>query len=614
MATTGIRRIRFFDHFHYVTVASCFDNTPTQIWYSTGANAWDAWDTVFVANEAYGNSYMVPGAVAGAASYLICTTQATPGATFSLDLGAHPNSQGSDFGAYFMAASATLNVNSYRVRYTGAAVTIERLDGAGAVQWSDTWTYALTNAWTYLRVHFYPVNYYFESGQVLASSAGTFIVEVGTDPKNMAELNPTGTGIDPSPRTTGNYHGVYIGAGSQPRITQYVIGDDFYPLRKRVMVKHSLLGAAMATAHMLKGDYDQWDLWDPGDLFQIFAWDVDDSSPHNWYSHLDFFGELAFIMSSGEGDDYNEKLSAVMIDRSRAMDIITDTTNHAGTLTDVINQFLELWGGNHWAGPTLTYGATAVTLQKDMNRAFVKAGNVVVSANTFTGKPMNTILKSIALSEDYYLYRTPEGAMKMTDVWRDMTGTVIDTGKGSRCMYYLDERRDLTQCTNEADVYRASNTKRSTPTVSAALQNQYGVRQSYHGRLIDQQCKCNTHGDNIAQTIADRHEDPVKGPIKLWFLARHMELRPGDLVSLSVPQLQIGGDYLTAHASWTPETWSIFEKSWDSETSLLMLRLMPTRAHRTSALTVGMGDLQYMAKEMGFKTAHQAQWADENHL
>jgi hypothetical protein len=614
MGTTGIRKIHFFDHMHYVTVASCFDNTTTVVWTAPAANAWEAWDTVFSTNEALGNSYMVPGATAGAAAYLWCQDTFNPGRTLSLDLGMDPNGQTIDYGAYIMAAATNLAINSYRVKITATGITIQRLNAAGAVLWSDTWPHVTGAGFHYYRIHFYPQNYEFDSGEILATCAGTFIVEAGSDLKDMAELNPTTSGIDPSPRTTGNYHGIYQGVGCQPKVTQYVIGEDFYPLRKRIWVKHTLFGAAMATVHLLKGEYDEWALWSPGDLFQIFAWDIDNSSPNNWYSHLDFFGELAFIMSSGEGDEYNEKVPAVMVDTSKMLDMITDVANYAGLTTDAIQNFLEIMGGNHWAGPTITYGASGVTLPKHVNRAFIKTGVVAVSAKTYTGKLMNGIIKQIALAEDFYVYRTPEGALKVTDVWRDKTAIPIDTGEGSRCMYYLDERRDLTQCTNEADVYRNGPTKISTPVVDAGLQGTYGMRQSYHGRYIDLQCKCSNEGAFIAQNISDSHEDPTTGPIKLWFLARHMDMRPGDLVDLSCPQLQIGGDYATDHALWVPEHWSVFEKQWDSETSLLMLRLMPVRTHRESALSVGMGDPQYMAKEMTMQSIHQALWADENHL
>ncbi len=614
MATTGIRKIGFFDHFHYVTVASCFDNTTTVVWTAPGANAWEAWDTVFTPDETLGNNYMVPGAVAGAAAYLYCQDQYIPGRTLCIDLGMDPNGQAIDYGNYFMATTNVLNINSYRIKITAAGITIQRLNAAGAVLWSDVWAYVTNAGFHYYRIHFYPQNFYFENGDVLASCAGTFIVEAGSDPTLMAELVPTTSGIDPAPRTTGNYHGIYQGVGSQPKVTQYVIGEDFYPLRKRIWVRHNLFGAAMATVHMLKGDYDQWGHWDEGDLFQIYAWDEDNTSPNIWYSHLDFFGELAFIMSSGEGGDYNEKVSAFMVDRSKMLDMITDVPNYAGLTTIAIQNFLEIMGGNHWAGPVLTYGSSGVTLPKDINRAFVKTGVVNVTAKQYTGKQMNGIIKQIALSEDFYVYRTPEGALKVTDVWRDKTAIPIDTGEGSRCMYYLDERRDLTQCTNETEVYRDGPTKVGTPVVSAALQGSYGVRQSYHGRYVDLQCKCNNEGGNIAQAITDRHEDPKTGPIKLWFLARHMAMRPGDLVDLSCPQLQIGGDYATVHGDWVPETWSVHEKQWDSETALLMLKLMPTRLHRATGLTVGMGDPQYMVKDMLLRSEHQGLWADENHL
>lgn len=615
MTATGIRRVHFLDYFHYLAASSCFDNTTSVVWTAPGSSSYQVWDSFFGGSEALGSNYIKPGAVAAAPTYLYGVDTITPGRTLTIDWGMHYNAAALDAGIYFMAASSSLNVSSYRVKQLTSTVVIERLDASGIVQWSETWSYTPGSGFNYYRLHFFPQDLKLGDDDV-AATAGQVLLEAGESYDSMAFRTPTGTALDPAPRTTGGYFGIYQGAGSRPSVTLFLLCEGFYPISKLIRVEHDLRGASLVHFVTLRGEYEEWGVWPAGSIVQVLAYNVDDGEVYTAYG--DFLGIVVTqqdIPQSQGVRSSDDKIYLICQSMSKFfLNMHLDITGLTGSLTDAIAEFLEGAGGNHWAGHQKSWGAGAEKWPKNINLNFAKDGGISVIDRFFKGQTCDTMMRDIGLAEDYYLYETPEGAIKFTDVWRDMTSFIIDTGEGSRLMWYRAVPEDLTQMTNESSIYRSGMTKVDCTNGDTTSQASYGVRQGGPRTFMsNQQINGDDEAEAIANTDVNRHSQKFK-EIDLYFLTWGMPLRPGDLVSLSMPQLRIGGDYETPHDDWEPETWAVLAKTWDSENAIIHLRLGKTRYDADKALTVGLQDHLQRAADMIAQTHVQARRAEKANL
>jgi hypothetical protein len=564
----GIRRVFDVDWMRYDTHSgsSVWQTTPTYPWYTPGA---DVWYTTYTGGVPDQGGYTYLSAGPGADTYLIRSGTITDYSSVSVDWGVDVGSIGVDTGVYIMATSATLNQNSYRIRqnFTGNRVVLESMTGAGSavVVGSVDYTPSHTlGSIDYYRARYYPQNFSIESGESIATTVGKFVFYAGQDYQLMSNI---GSVTDPSPITTGSYNGLYHGAGVPARFYMYTRGNDWYPMLNKASCKHSLKGPSTLNMYVPRPYYDKWGTWDKQDYVQAFITDDDGTDA---YEVLDFYGSVTSVRQYGPDQ--------VNIICHTDLNLLNQNTrshsSYSGTSDGYLKRFIETPGGENFtlASWTNDYPVTFTDLD-------IQTGLISYTSKSEEGTTDLDVVKHMSLVEDYYVWYTPKYQFVVGNNWRDLTTGVgsihMDCGAMNSRFHDFDYIEDLNQMVNDAVVYRSGGTRSTAASPNTTTQGLYNERRGLYGLHINTDIADATEANAVTATLVNRHGTDTY-VLDLYFLARYGQLFPGDIVKGSVPQLQIGGDYNTAHASWVPAEIAILEKEWDSESMLIRFRINAT--------------------------------------
>ena len=570
-----------------------FDQTPTSPWYTDNAN--DDWYSYYTANLNY--IYLNSPPIAD--TYLINDTTVPLPDRLAIDFACTVGSLGGA-GVYFASTLGSLDQDSYlfKVSHATQNVRLYRCTGGITAPLSPSYNYAIgSQELNYFRIRFFPVDYQIETGISVGSVAGKFIFYGGTDYQQLTEL---GTFTDPAPITVGSYHGLYIDntcPANYPRFHMYTFADDWYPAILDVKVHHTLRGPSPLSVAIPKGQYYKWDAWDKGDLIQVFVFD--DDGEGTTLEVLNFFGSLFDVRQHGNDIVLLNAYSNMMFLKNYVHDI----NNFSGLSTGLGSYSLGYPGGESYGG---TY-----PVHRYLNRLDMKPGAVTFTNKDIQGTTDLDMLKEVALVEDYYMFYTPTAKFKFTDIWEDKTTKYLDVGSNPTRFLAMDHIEPISQMCNTAVVYRAGGVRSIAPTPNAANIAKYGTQLGMYGQRIDLHVSDATEANAVSQTIVDRYGSDTY-VLDIYFLARWFDVFPGDRVTMSLPQMGIGGTPVGSHSTWTPVTVAILEQEWSLNNPVVRLRVNAT--WDDSGTEKGYQKFQNYVGDMLLNTDGHVNRADASHV
>jgi hypothetical protein len=132
-----------------------------------------------------------------------------------------------------------------------------------------------------------------------------------------------------------------------------------------------------------------------------------------------------------------------------------------------------------------------------------------------------------------------------------------------------------------------------------------------YGQRIDLHVSDATEANAVSQTIVDRYGTDTY-VLDIYFLARWFDVFPGDRVTMSLPQMGIGGTPVGSHSTWTPVTVGILEQEWSLNNPIVRLRINAT--WDDTGVEKGYQKFQNYVGDMLLNTDGHVNRADASHV